>query len=642
MRKPLRSVLKVFFLLIVLLAGGTPPVLGADVSLRWDANVPAPEGYRVFVREAGQAYDYENPIWGESQTTCTLISLVEGVTYHFVVRAYEGDLESADSEEVSYTPPVVVPNQPPAANAGQDLTAVENTRVALDGSGSTDPDGTLTSFQWTQTGGTPVAIDGAAAARASFTAPVVGSDGETLTFRLTVTDDDGTPSIAAVSVNVFKSAATDADGDQVPDVLDQFPDNPDAWTDHDGDGIGDEQDADDDGDGMSDVWELAYGLDPLTDDAALDADGDGVSNLLEFQSDTDPTTAPDNAAPDAPAIGDPILAERVNLTPELVCGAYFDPDNDAHAGSRWQIGTDPDFSELVLDITSQAQLTAYTVGEMVLDADAEYFWRVRFIDSRHGKSDWSAPARFTTVAADRSGDSDSDGVPDAQQVDDAVDVNRNGMSDLIEDNLMVVNTVEGQTTVGVETISENCLLVAVKSLPTDSLADQSVKMGFGLVGFKLYLTEGARTAAVNIHFSRQVPEDARLVKYSADAGWSVYENAIFAPDRMSVAMVLEDGGMGDEDGIQNGVIVDPTGIAYAQTPFQSTDSAALTTGGTPLPGSGSSSCFISAGSDGRIAGQAGPWSWALLTTMLTVGVMAAAFSAKARGVMDRLGRNSHR
>jgi hypothetical protein len=48
--------------------------------------------------------------------------------------------------------------------------------------------------------------------------------------------------------------------------------------------------ADSDGDGMSDAFETAYGLDPSDPrDAAGDADGDGLSNLEEFRRQTDPT-----------------------------------------------------------------------------------------------------------------------------------------------------------------------------------------------------------------------------------------------------------------------------------------------------------------------------------------------------------------
>lgn len=59
--------------------------------------------------------------------------------------------------------------------------------------------------------------------------------------------------------------------------------------DTDGDGIVDTIDEDDDNDGMSDDYELAYGLDPLNElDANTDADSDGYTNLQEYQAGTDP------------------------------------------------------------------------------------------------------------------------------------------------------------------------------------------------------------------------------------------------------------------------------------------------------------------------------------------------------------------
>jgi predicted outer membrane repeat protein len=45
---------------------------------------------------------------------------------------------------------------------------------------------------------------------------------------------------------------------------------------------------DDDADGMSDGWEVWFGLDPAVDDSAGDADGDGTLNLDEYVAGTDP------------------------------------------------------------------------------------------------------------------------------------------------------------------------------------------------------------------------------------------------------------------------------------------------------------------------------------------------------------------
>jgi hypothetical protein len=52
--------------------------------------------------------------------------------------------------------------------------------------------------------------------------------------------------------------------------------------DTDKDGTPDSEDHDDDGDGMSDDYELANGLQRLIDDAGLDKDSDGQSNFEEF------------------------------------------------------------------------------------------------------------------------------------------------------------------------------------------------------------------------------------------------------------------------------------------------------------------------------------------------------------------------
>ena len=80
-------------------------------------------------------------------------------------------------------------NQPPVANAGFDQTVDENTVVFLAGSG-TDSDGTIVRYGWTQISSTSVTLTGSETRNTGFTAPETESP-VTLTFRFTVTDDEG-------------------------------------------------------------------------------------------------------------------------------------------------------------------------------------------------------------------------------------------------------------------------------------------------------------------------------------------------------------------------------------------------------------------------------------------------------------------
>lgn len=81
--------------------------------------------------------------------------------------------------------------EPPVADAGLDQTVDEGDTVTLNGGNSSDADGIIESYLWTQTCGPSVTLSTTTAAVTSFTAPNINTDEENLVFQLTVTDNDG-------------------------------------------------------------------------------------------------------------------------------------------------------------------------------------------------------------------------------------------------------------------------------------------------------------------------------------------------------------------------------------------------------------------------------------------------------------------
>jgi concanavalin A-like lectin/glucanase superfamily protein/K319-like protein len=106
-------------------------------------------------------------------------------------------------------------NHPPVAEAGEDQIVPEGSAVSLNGSASYDPDDEALSFSWVQTAGTPVDLAGPDTATPSFTAPLVGTAGETLTFALTVGDgiDTATDSVDVLVTNVNQAPVANAGPD---------------------------------------------------------------------------------------------------------------------------------------------------------------------------------------------------------------------------------------------------------------------------------------------------------------------------------------------------------------------------------------------------------------------------------------------
>ena len=434
----------------------------------------------------------------------------------------------------------------------------------------------------------------------------------------------------------------DSDGDGTPDERDDFPIDPDETIDTDGDGLGNNADLDDDNDGMPDSWESQHGLDSLIDDAREDSDGDGNNNLNEYLAGTDPHWFEDSARPDTPVILVPSEDEIVSQTPVLKTDGFYDPDPDnLHAKSQWQIfRADDDFC--VYDTMSASALTSLTIPRLILEAEMDYIWRVRFFNHHgeassparsraptcgaraharaglgkrrgcgSGAADWSAEAAFTTDFADR--DLDGNGVPDHQEVDAMLDLDQDGVMDRDQDDIKCIDTGNDQMGLRVRDADNRDTLISMAvEDPDDEMAalrgnGRPAALQFGLLSFKLRVKTPGDETMVTIYLSSAAADHGKWYKYNPiNAEWVDYSAYIeYGADRKVVYLSLKDGGFGDADGIENGIIVDP--LAFGLSAELDEDSQAVPSPDAAVSGEHSShldnSCFISSAASRPDSGQ---------------------------------------
>jgi REJ domain len=117
-------------------------------------------------------------------------------------------LTATDNDGATATDTVVVTvnnvNQPPVAKITANPTTInEGDSSALDATGSSDSDGNITKYEYSQTAGTAgtITVDSTNPAKATFKALCVTAD-ETATIQLKVTDNDGATSTATVDIAV--------------------------------------------------------------------------------------------------------------------------------------------------------------------------------------------------------------------------------------------------------------------------------------------------------------------------------------------------------------------------------------------------------------------------------------------------------
>ena len=169
---------------ITLNGSGSYDADGSIASYTW-TKINGPSGYTIVSPNASN----------------TVVNGLGQGTYQFRLLVTDNS-GASDDDTVSVTVYPVPPpaNVPPVANAGADQTITLPTNsVALNGTGSSDPDGTISLYAWTKISGpTSYSLGNANAATTSLNGLVQG----TYQFQLMVTDNNGASAVDTVMITV--------------------------------------------------------------------------------------------------------------------------------------------------------------------------------------------------------------------------------------------------------------------------------------------------------------------------------------------------------------------------------------------------------------------------------------------------------
>jgi hypothetical protein len=449
-------------------------------------------------------------------------------------------------------------NLPPVADAGPDQSAEERITVMLDGSNSSDPDDGIASYQWIQTAGPAVALSSATAVQPTFTTPNVNSSGVSLGFQLTVRDIAGLQATDTTVVNVSWI--------NLPPVADAGPD----------------QSVDE---GVTVTLDGSNSSDP----------DDGISSYLWQQTGGPPVTLSSTTVVQPTFIAPTMGVSGASLTFQLTVtdSAGLQSTDTSIVNVSWvnqpptaDAGPDQTVSEgrtVTLDGSNSSDpdgavgsyLWAQTAGPQVTLSNAAAM-RPTFVTPVVDPA--GAALTFRLTVGDNAGLQSSDEV--------SIVVGDNGITSFPTDVLSLI-TSSGQP-MGIKVASGGQLigLNTIDPSTVESTVGMPENLNFGLLDIKVKADTPGGTATVVVYLPQPAPEGYRWYKYSSTNGWTDFSTwAVFSPTRDQVTLTLTDGGAGDDDGLRNGVIADPSGLGTSPS------TPAFSVAGNEW-GGGGSGCFI--------------------------------------------------
>jgi len=270
--------------------------------------------------------------------------------------------------------------------------------------------------------------------------------------------------------------------------------------------------------------------------------------------------------PDQPLLLSPADgAVNVSLVPTLTGSPFVDPNAcSTHDKTRWQVSEFVDFSLLAADIEVTANhLTSFQVPVLILEPNTTYYWRARYWGSSGNRSPWSNVFSFTTGPV--TNDADANGIPDSQEVGAFEDLDGDSIFDNSQtDEIKSLLTPTGGAMLGIRPLDSQIIRVeAVDSATLLDIGDIPIHVPYGLAAFRVDVTNLGDESFVTLYLANAVPASCGLAYYDPAQGWYDYSSyAVFNAARDEVTVQLKDGGAGDTDHTENGVIVGLNGFAF--------------------------------------------------------------------------------
>ncbi len=502
----------------------------------------------------------------------------------------------SQSTEDTVTITIADVNQPPVANAGSDQTILQvGVTVTLDGSNSSDPDDGIVSYFWQQTAGPTISLSNNAAIQPTFVSPNVAAGGEILRFSLTVTDASGDQ---------------DTDTCNVVVSVDNLPPTADAGVD-----------------------QTVVEGDTVALDGSNSSDPDGtIAAYLWVQS------AGKTASLSSSTIAQPTFTSpNVGLQGESLTFTLTVTDNQGLQGLDevviavgWQ--NEAPTADAGSDLTVIEGQNVTLDGSNSSDPDsgiASYHWvqtgagaTITFSDSSVVQPTFVAPPTglsgeiltFELTVEDDQGLQSTDFV--------TITINDNGISGFPDNAITCLS--EGGDPIGI-TEDDGGKLTQLETMDPASIrttSDMPKEFLMDLIDFQVKTDRVGGTVTMTVHLPEPAPENYHWYKFNADAGtWTNYseeigengeKGAVFNETRDQITITLVDGGMGDDDGIANGIIVDPSGPAAASSTLAATGAI-----GSNDFGASGGGCFIASSVKGSLTT---PPIWAIVTALVGVAL----------------------